>query len=552
MSFDMTIKAGTTSKIIELMLRDSGTGLGKTGIVYTGITASYIREGGTRTAITLASGTAGDSYSSGKFAEIDATNCKGHYQLHIPNAAIAAGVAAVTIVLQASGVIDKTIRIALLTADLRPTSGAIPADATYFGGTAGTFSGGRAEVNTSHWGGTAVASANVLIDGAITAAKIASDAITTAKIADNSLTAAKFAAGAFAAVWTTLTSSLTTVGSIGKLIVDYLDVAVSSRMATFTYTAPLDAAGTRSAIGLASANLDTQLDGLPAALEAAILDEGDATALLAAIAAKVEEFLVNDGDATATIAAIATACNAAIVAGQVGIQVGDIHGKLPTKDYLTGTANADGDVQANEATGNFPGTVAGIAGTLQTLDALDAAQDSQHSTTQGLIATLTALFTAPIQAMWAKLVNMINGSSQFTADALSLGPSGGSGSSDWTSDEKTAIKTILGVPASGTTPDTPSDGILKDIYDGLAGAGGVAGPGGTSRELTLNLPGGSTPADGADVWISTDAAGTNVIAGTLVTDDFGKVTFMLDAGTYYVWARRSGMNDVLGEEWVVS
>lgn len=32
---------------------------------------------------------------------------------------------------------------------------------THFGGTAGTFSGGRPEVNTTHWGGTAVASATV-------------------------------------------------------------------------------------------------------------------------------------------------------------------------------------------------------------------------------------------------------------------------------------------------------------------------------------------------------------------------------------------------------
>lgn len=44
-----------------------------------------------------------------------------------------------------------------------------------------------------------------------------------------------------------------------------------------------------------------------AAVEAAILDEGDATALLAAISAKIETFLINEGDATATLAAIATA-----------------------------------------------------------------------------------------------------------------------------------------------------------------------------------------------------------------------------------------------------
>ena len=38
-----------------------------------------------------------------------------------------------------------------------------------------------------------------------------------------------------------------------------LDAAVSTRLATAGYTAPLDAAGTRTAVGLASANLDTQL-----------------------------------------------------------------------------------------------------------------------------------------------------------------------------------------------------------------------------------------------------------------------------------------------------
>ncbi|HVJ82717.1 MAG TPA: hypothetical protein VNC50_16735, partial [Planctomycetia bacterium] len=46
---------------------------------------------------------------------------------------------------------------------------------------------------------------------------------------------------------------------------------------------------------------------IAAAVEAAILNEGDATALLAAISAKVEEFLINEGDATATLAAIAAA-----------------------------------------------------------------------------------------------------------------------------------------------------------------------------------------------------------------------------------------------------
>jgi hypothetical protein len=43
---------------------------------------------------------------------------------------------------------------------------------------------------------------------------------------------------------------------------DNLDAAVSSRLATAGYIAPLDAAGTRSAVGLAAANLDIQLSAI--------------------------------------------------------------------------------------------------------------------------------------------------------------------------------------------------------------------------------------------------------------------------------------------------
>jgi len=124
MSFDHTILKGTSSKIIEVILRDSTTGAGKTAVAYTNVTASYVREGLTRTAITLASGTAGDAYSSGKWCEVDATNCPGLYQLHLPDAALATGVNAVTTTLNASGVIDKVVRISLLDVDLRDATDA--------------------------------------------------------------------------------------------------------------------------------------------------------------------------------------------------------------------------------------------------------------------------------------------------------------------------------------------------------------------------------------------------------------------------------------------
>lgn len=46
------------------------------------------------------------------------------------------------------------------------------------------------------------------------------------------------AASAVQAIWDALTSALTTVGSIGKLLVDRIDAAISSRLASASYTAP--------------------------------------------------------------------------------------------------------------------------------------------------------------------------------------------------------------------------------------------------------------------------------------------------------------------------
>lgn len=87
-----------------------------------------------------------------------------------------------------------------------------------------------------------------LADGAITAAKIASDAITDAKIASGALTAAKFASGALDAVWSVTTRLLTAGTNI-----------VLAKGTGVTGFNDLDAGGIRTAVGLSSANLDTQL-----------------------------------------------------------------------------------------------------------------------------------------------------------------------------------------------------------------------------------------------------------------------------------------------------
>lgn len=208
-------------------------------------------------------------------------------------------------------------------------NGNIKADVRDFNGTAGTFASGRPEVNTTHAAGTAWGSgaitAATFAAGAIDAAAIATDAITSAELAATAtaeiatavrtelatelaridvatstrLASASYttpptaaanadavwdeilsghvvsgsagealaAAGAAGDPWITALPGSYSAGQAGYIVGTFVDAAVSTRLATSGYTAPLSAAGTRTALGLASANLDTQLDALPTATE---------------------------------------------------------------------------------------------------------------------------------------------------------------------------------------------------------------------------------------------------------------------------------------------
>jgi hypothetical protein len=61
------------------------------------------------------------------------------------------------------------------------------------------------------------------------------------------------------------------------------------------------------------------------------------------------------------------------------------------------------------------------------------------------------------------------GTTRFTTTALEQAPAGGGGGggggTDWTTDERTAIRAILGIPSSGATPTDPTTGILDTIRD---------------------------------------------------------------------------------------
>jgi hypothetical protein len=96
------------------------------------------------------------------------------------------------------------------------------------------------------------------------------------------------------------------------------------------------------------------------------------------------------------------------------------------------------------------------------------------------------------------------------------------------------------------------DGTAGSTAEALAGAAAatIAGAGATPWVLTIGD--GEDPIEGASVWVSTDAGGDNVVAGPLISDSFGDVTFLLDAGTYYAWVRSDGFNPELSSEFTVS
>ena len=80
---------------------------------------------------------------------------------------------------------------------------------------------------------------------------------------------------------------------------------------------------------------------------------------------------------------------------------------------------------------------------------------------------------AGIQVL-SRLDSMIesDGAGQFRFDTIALEQApagGGGGGTDWTANERTAIRAILGVPISGTTPTDPTSGILDTIRDSLPG-----------------------------------------------------------------------------------
>lgn len=97
---------------------------------------------------------------------------------------------------------------------------------------------------------------------------------------------------------------------------------------------------------------------------------------------------------------------------------------------------------------------------------------------------------------------------------------------------------------TGTTLDGIVDAI-KVKTDTLGGAGAIT----WTYTLTDADTGG--PIDGAEVWISTDSGGANIIASG-ITNSIGVIIFTLDAATLYFWRKKAGYNFTNPVETVVA
>jgi hypothetical protein len=258
-----SIKAGTTSQREYVFVNDSAstTGAGKTGIAYNaaGIKAYYVRPGGSATAITLATQTVTGAFSSGGWVEVDSTNMPGVYRFDVPDAVFAAGAEkAIVMISGASGMAPVVMEYDLTAYD--------PYDTVRLGLTAipNVASGSAGAIITS---GTGTAQLSVS-SGAVTVG-------TNSDKTGYSLSSIQ--------TFNTTGSVGSVTGDVGGNVVGSV-ASVTNRVTantdqwngvsvtgmplpTASYTAPLDAAGTRAAVGLASANLDTQLATLPTAGE---------------------------------------------------------------------------------------------------------------------------------------------------------------------------------------------------------------------------------------------------------------------------------------------
>lgn len=269
---------------------------------------------------------------------------------------------------------------------------------------------------------------------------------------------------------------------------------------TATGFSTLDAAGVRTAIGLASANLDTQIGTLSTHSAADVW-----TAVTRTLTAGTN---LND-------------LSEAQVNAQVDAAIETYHlDHLFAVDYDPASKPGVATALLNELIESNAGVSRYTAAALAQAPSGGGGGDATEANQTTIINHLTD----------------IKGGTWATTDSLEAIRN--QGDAAWLT--ATASIVTSGLTTQGYT--TARAAKLDNLDAAISGVGGAVGAGADTVTLTLN-DGAGLPIADADVWITTDSAGSNVVAGTLQTNSLGKATFQLDAGVaYYRWAQKDGFS----------
>lgn len=204
--------------------------------------------------------------------------------------------------------------------------------------------------------------------------------------------------------------------------------------------------------------------------------------------------------------------------------------------FVTLTSQADTDIfQVNPTLAAGDVTVSTDGGALNNITTLPVVTPAGGAQVQVdlSIAEMTGdvigvLFSDVLGAEWQDLYIEILTDSRAIGD---LALEGADGDTLETLSDQLDLVALEG--ADGDTLET-----LSDQIDGVC----TLGAGAFTWTYTLTsavFPFG--PIADADIWVTTDIGGLNVIASGR-TDAFGEVTFYLDAGPIFVWRQKSGWN----------
>lgn len=299
----------------------------------------------------------------------------------------------------------------------------------------------------------------------------------------------------------------------------------------------LNAAGVRTAVGLASANLDTQLDAIPTDTENATAVWTNATRTLTGFGFTV---------ATTDVVLATSQPNYAPA------KAGDAMALTPTERNLTAVEveshlldEGDSQMLINAIVGAIGNTnidqavlIAAIRADLErsggNLNVLLSRLTSQRATNLDFLDVSVASIPTTITADHGAGSYVRNTEPDNTGIGTAI------------TQASLAATNTTDLPSMIETNNTPSphkrfkENALEEAPTGSGGGGGdPVGPGAISVPVTINSGDGNPIAD-CDVWVSSDSDGDTVVAGTLTTDVNGLVTFMLDAGNYWLWRQKSG------------